>query len=167
MSEVTEYELLKQQLTERGITFKANASKATLEKLLQEADKAEEVQEANATLSTLISESTKLIRCIITPNDPIKQQMGQEYFGTGNSVMGTISRMVVFGEEWHVEKMLLDIIKSKQYQFFVPKKNDKGDVVMVSKVAPAYNVQELPPLTKEELNELAKNQRATESLMVD
>lgn len=167
MSELSEYELIKQQLTERGISFKANASKATLEKLLQEADKAEEVQEANATLSTLISESTKLIRCIITPNDPIKQQMGQEYFGTGNSKIGTIGRVVVFGEEWHVEKMLLKLIKSKQYQFFVPKTNEKGDRVMVSKVAPAYNVVVLPSLTKEELKNLANNQQATAMLIAE
>lgn len=167
MTEVTEYELLKQQLTERGISFKANASKATLEKLLQDADKADEAQEASDVIGKLQEEATKLVRCIITPNDPIKQQMGQEYFGVGNSVLGTISRVVVFGEEWHVEKMLLDNIGTKQYQFFVPKKNDKGDTIMVSKTAPAYNITILPSLTQRELDEMAKTQRATESLIAE
>lgn len=157
---LNEYELLKQQLTERGIKFKANASKATLEKLLIEADEQEAKQETNENVTKQQQEAHKLIRVIVTPNDPIKQQMTQEFFGCGNSVLGTVSRVVVFGEEWHVEKIILDLIKSKQYQFFVPKRNEKGDVVMVSKTAPAYNVVELPPLTKDELKELARLQEA-------
>ena len=36
---MSDIEQLKAQLTERGIEFKGNASKATLEKLLEQADK--------------------------------------------------------------------------------------------------------------------------------
>ena len=79
----TEIELLREQLDERGILYKANATKATLEKLLQKADEAEELEDENTKLKKLQDEALKLVHVIISPNDPLKQQMTQEYFGTG------------------------------------------------------------------------------------
>ena len=76
---MSDIEQLKAQLTERGIEFKGNASKATLEKLLEQADKVEEQQDDNAKLQALKDDALKLVHVIITPNDPMKQQMGHEY----------------------------------------------------------------------------------------
>lgn len=161
MSEVkTELELLKEQLTARGIAFKNTMGKATLEKLLQKADEVEIEQDENQNLQELQNENLKLVHCIITPNDPIKQQMGQEYFACGNSVLGTVARVIPFGENWLIEKMLLDTIKEKQTQIFVSKRNEKGEQFMESKLIPAYQVTELPLPTKEEIKELAKAQQA-------
>lgn len=156
----TEIELLKEQLTERGIKFKSNASKATLEKLLLQADEAEEQESQNEDLKSLQDDAMRLVHVIITPNDPLKQQIGQEYFGAGNAVLGTVARIIPFGEQWLVEKMLLDSIKEKQTQLFLTKRNSKGEEYVECKNVPAYQITELPLPSKAELEDLAKAQLA-------
>lgn len=156
----TEIELLREQLDERGILYKANATKSTLEKLLQKADEAEELEDENTKLKKLQDEALKLIHVIISPNDPLKQQMTQEYFGTGNLVLGTIARIIPFGENWLVEQALLNTIKEKQYQMHIVKRNAKGEEYTESKLVPAYQITELPLPTKAEIEELARTQQA-------
>lgn len=156
----TEIELLREQLYERGILYKANATKATLEKLLQKADEAEELEDENTKLKKLQDEALKLVHVIISPNDPLKQQMTQEYFGTGNLVLGTIARVIPFGENWLVEQALLNTIKEKQYQMHIVKRNAKGEEYTESKLVPAYQITELPLPTKAEIEELARTQQA-------
>lgn len=156
----TEIELLREQLDERGILYKANATKATLEKLLQKADEAEELEDENTKLKKLQDEALKLVHVIISPNDPLKQQMTQEYFGTGNLVLGTIARIIPFGENWLVEQALLNTIKEKQYQMHIVKRNAKGEEYTESKLVPAYQITELPLPTKAEIEELARTQQA-------
>lgn len=161
---MSDIEQLKAQLTERGIEFKGNASKATLEKLLEQADKVEEQQDDNAKLQALKNDALKLVHVIITPNDPMKQQMGHEYFGVGNSVLGTIARIIPFGEQWLIENVLLQSIKEKQTQIFVTRRDSKGNEFVESKIIPAYQITELPLPTKEEIEELAKVQQARASV---
>ena len=156
----TEIELLREQLDERGILYKANATKATLEKLLQKADEAEELEDENTKLKKHQDEALKLVHVIISPNDPLKQQMTQEYFGTGNLVLGTIARVIPFGENWLVEQALLNTIKEKQYQMHIVKRNAKGEEYTESKLVPAYQITELPLPTKAEIEELARTQQA-------
>ncbi|OBX88378.1 hypothetical protein [Moraxella nonliquefaciens] len=156
----TEIELLREQLDERGILYKANATKSTLEKLLQKADEAEELEDENTKLKKLQDEALKLVHVIISPNDPLKQQMTQEYFGTGNLVLGTIARVIPFGENWLVEQALLNTIKEKQYQMHIVKRNAKGEEYTESKLVPAYQITELPLPTKAEIEELARTQQA-------
>lgn len=160
----SEVEILKEQLTERGIEFKANMSKATLEKLLQKADEQDEQTDTNNTLKALQDEALKLVHVIITPNDPLKQQIGHEYFGVGNSVLGTIARVIPFGENWLIENILLQSIKEKQAQVFISRRDSKGNEFVESKVIPAYQVTELPLPTKQEIEELAKVQQARNSV---
>lgn len=160
----TEIELLKEQLDERGISYKANSSKATLEKLLEQADKQDEQEDSNSQLQALKDEAFKLVHVIITPNDPLKQQMGQEYFGVGNSVLGTIARVIPFGENWLVENILLQSIKEKQTQLFTTRRDSKGNDYVESKIVPAYQITELPLPTKDEIDELAKLQQARSSV---
>lgn len=156
----TEIELLREQLDERGILYKANATKSTLEKLLQKADEAEELEDENTKLKKLQDEALKLVHVIISPNDPLKQQMTQEYFGTGNLVLGTIARVIPFGENWLVEQALLNTIKEKQYQMHIVKRNATGEEYTESKLVPAYQITELPLPTKAEIEELARTQQA-------
>lgn len=160
----SDIEILKEQLTERGIKFNANASKATLEKLLEQADKQDEVADENSKLNALKDDALKLVHVIITPNDPLKQQIGHEYFGVGNSVLGTVARIIPFGENWLVENILLQSIKEKETQIFITRRNNKGDEIVETKVVPAYQVVELPLPTEEEIEELAKIQQARNSV---
>lgn len=160
----TEIELLREQLDERGIEYKPNATKATLEKLLVKADETDEIQDENAKLQALQDEALKLVHVIITANDPVKQQMGQEYFACGNSVLGTVARIIPFGESWLVEQMLLNSIKEKMYQVHIVKRNKEGNEYTESKLVPAYQITELPLPSKSELDELARSQMARASV---
>lgn len=176
---------LKAKATEYGIPFKGNISKAKLLELItryesgdtnldgviDELDTPEtETQTQSSTQSkvdkikALEDEALKLIRVIITPNDVTKREFQSELFQTGNSVLGTISRAVPFGVEWHVEHILLQSIQERQMHIMIKRKNPKGDEYYESKLVPAYTVQVLPPLTKEELEELARNQVARSSV---
>ena len=94
----------------------------------------------------------------------MKQQMGHEYFGVGNSVLGTIARIIPFGEQWLIENVLLQSIKEKQTQIFVTRRDSKGNEFVESKIIPADQITELPLPTKEEIEELAKVQQARASV---
>ena len=164
IKEKTEIELLKEQLDERGIEYKANASKATLEKLLNKADEKDEADDENTKLQALKDTAMKLVHIIITPNDPVKQQMGQEYFACGNSALGTLARIIPFGENWLVEQMLLNTIKEKQTQLFITKRDNEGNEYKESKIIPAYQITELPLPTKTEIDVFARVQEARKTV---
>lgn len=154
---------LKQQADVMGIEYPKTVTKTALKKLIAEKLSAEDASDVNATIKELEIENKRLVRVIITPNDNLKRDMAGEFFSTGNSVLGTISRFVPFNQEWHIENMLLKCIRDKEHQIFVTKK--VGDKEFVEpKQQPAYTIQELAPLTKEELAELKQRQIAQEGV---
>ena len=55
--------------------------------------------------------------------------------------------------------MLLKMIKEKEYQHFTTRRVGDKEVVE-TKQLPAYTIQVLPPLTKEELEDLKQRQLA-------
>lgn len=102
-------------------------------------------------------EAMKLVRCIITPMDnQLKEHQGQ-IFTIGNSIIPMTAKFVLFDEIYHLPKIMVDHIKEQQMQYFVNEKRN-GKTVRVSRMRKAYSVQELEPLTKEELAELARSQ---------
>ena len=152
-------EQLKEQATELGISFKANATEATLKKLINEHEKQQEALVHQA----LELDNLKLTHVIITPNDPSRLQQQGEIFGGGNSVLGTITRFVPFGENWLIENILYKHIRDKQYQYFKVHQKD-GKEFVESKLLPAYNIQVLPLPTEKEIKELAQAQLARNSV---
>ena len=107
----------------------------------------------------------KLVRVIITPMESTKAaNLESDMFCAGNSAVGTVKRTIPFGEEWHVEQILLNSIKEKKYQMFVTKKNAQGVTLTSAKLVPAYSISYLDPLTSEELDALADRQIRTRSL---
>lgn len=169
---------LKAKATEYGIPFKGNVSKAKLIELITRYESGDtnldgviddqdepvaEVSEMDK-IKALEDDALRLIRVIVTPNDVNKREFQSELFQTGNSVLGTISRAVPFGVEWHVEHILLQSIQERQMHIMIKRKNQKNEEYYESKLVPAYTVQVLPPLTQEELNELARTQMARNSV---
>ena len=171
---------LKKQADRLGISYKSNTSIATLQKAIAEKLDApigrEDSGEAQVTapvgsgaksksVSAYQDEALKLVRVIITPMEATKAaNLENEMFCAGNSVVGTVKRVVTFGEPWHVEQILLNTIKEKKYQMFVTKKNAQGVTLTSAKLVPAYSIAYLDPLTEEEIDALADRQIRTRSL---
>ena len=170
---------LKKQADLLGIQYKANVSMATLQKAIK--DKLEaptSVEASDAVQSTagqavvakgktaeqLHSEAMKLVRVIITPMDSLKaSNMDSDVFCAGNSVVGTVKRVIPFGVEWHVEQILLNSIKERKFQMYTIKKHGNREETVARQVR-AYSVTELDPLTQEEIDALADVQLRTRSL---
>jgi len=92
-------------------------------------------------------EQTALVRVILTCNDPqMKDWETTPYLHVSNSILSLPRITVPFGVEWHVPKIYLDLIRNQNCTITVPKEIKK------------YNVQELPPLTPDELAELKQSQ---------
>lgn len=160
----TEIELLKEQANIMGVEYPNNISVARLKKLIAEKLNTESNDDnSNETRKELEDENFKLVNVIITPMDSSKVNYSSQYFAVGNSVLGTIARVIPFGKPWLVENMLVKHIQSLQFQQIVSRKDGKNDNLL-SNIIPAYNVQILPLPTKEEIEELAKTQTAKASL---
>lgn len=103
-------------------------------------------------------EASELVRIQVTCMNPNKSEWEGEVFCAGNSVVGTFKKYVPFNVEWHVPRIIYNMIKQRQCQIFVTKKDERRRTVREGKLIREFNVAELPPLTKEELKDLAQRQ---------
>lgn len=124
------------------------------------------------TLRDLQDEAFKLIRIKLTVNNPNKINRDGQWITAGNSKVGVIKRYIPFKPEfyengWHVEAIILERLKQMKHQRF-PKSKDSGNTAMddyrKASLVNDFSIEILPPLTKEELEELANQQARTGSL---
>lgn len=159
--EPTAFDKLKAQAQIMGVEYRDDITEKALRKRLM--DVLEQAQEGevltNAELTALNQESNKLVRCIVTPMGAHMKDLQGQLFSVGNSVLGYVSKYILFNAEYHIPKIILDHIQQVETQFFV-NKTINGQKVKESKMTKAFGVQILPDLTKEELAELAKAQAA-------
>lgn len=163
----TELQLLKEKADALGVEYKANVSAKTLSKLIKEFEEQEEQEDGlteNERIQKTMEEATKLVRVIITPMDSSKRDYQGDVFSAGNAVVPTMTKYVPFGVEWHVPQIILNTIKEKVINRFIAKKDERGREYREYQEARAYSIQELPPLTKEELEELAKSQEMRQAI---
>lgn len=104
--------------------------------------------------------ANRLVRIRITCMNPNKKNWKGEIFTASNSVVGTIKKFVPFNAEegWHVPQMIYNVIKDRKYQSFYSVPSTNGDSIKKSKLIPEFSVEELPPLTSKQLQDLAKVQ---------
>ena len=79
-------------------------------------------------------------------------------YTNGEGVMAFAAVQTTLGVEWHVEQVILNALREKKFTQFVKKKGQYGIDTNDTRYVPAYSITELPPLTPEELNQLAINQ---------
>ena len=183
---LAELEALRAQAQLLGISFHTNTGAKRLSELIAEhqAPKDEPTDEtdggneleapakaaapltAGERAQEVRKQALKLVRVIVTPNDPNKRDYDGDFFSGGNSLIGTHTRYVPYNNEngWHVEQIILDIIRSKKVTRFVKVKTAGGVEVREARYSPAYAVQVLPDLTKEELAALGASQRARQAI---
>ena len=105
-------------------------------------------------------EAMRLVRCTISCNNKNKSEFSGEIFCARNKILPEVKKFVPFGVPTHVPLILLNMIKEKQYQVFRTKKLPNGQTVKEPSLIPEYNIQELPPLTQQELDAIARKQLA-------
>lgn len=116
----------------------------------------------------LRAEKLRLIRCRITNMNPSKARLNGEFITVANKVIGTQTKFIPFGEAtdegWHVPKVIYDALQAKQFQQIkVTKDRQTGKEKIESRWVKEYAIEVLEPLTREQLDRLALEQKAAGS----
>lgn len=109
-------------------------------------------------------EQTRLIRVRIQNLDPKKKDLPGEIITVANEYMGTIRKFVPFGEAtdngYHIPYCIYEFLKNRKFlSIRVSNKGKKIEQMWVREFA----IEELPPLTQEDLDKLAAAQTAAGS----
>ena len=104
------------------------------------------------------NDARKLIRVRITCMNPMKKEWQGEQFSVANRSI-SINRFVPFETEWHIENLLLQTLRDRQYLAFVSKRVGPQQIeVKEHRMIREFAIEVLDPLTPEELKDLAQRQ---------
>lgn len=111
-------------------------------------------------------EASELVRIRLTCMNPAKKEWPGEIIAVGNSSVGTFKKFIPFTAEegWHVPRIIYEHLKSRECQVFTTTKQKNGVAVRKGKLIKEFAIEVLPPLTKEELHDLAQRQAMAGSL---
>lgn len=114
----------------------------------------------------LRDEAAKLVRIRVTCMNPNKREWEGEIFTAGNSAVGTHKKYVPFNadEGWHVPNIIYQQLVQRECQIFVTKKDARGNKSRQGKLIKEFAIEVLPPLTQEELDDLAQRQAMAKSV---
>lgn len=114
----------------------------------------------------LRDEAAKLVRVRVTCMNPNKREWEGEIFTSGNAAVGTYKKYVPFNadEGWHVPNIIYQQLLQRECQIFVTKKDARGNKTRTGKLIKEFAIEVLPPLTQEELDELARRQAMAKSI---
>jgi len=107
-------------------------------------------------------EAAALVRVQVTCMNPNKREYDGELICAGNNVVGTFKKYVKFDVEYHVPRIIFNVLRDRECQVFVTEKDDKGRSIRRGKQIKEFNVVELPALSEKELKELAQRQAMRE-----
>lgn len=167
-----ELEVLKARADKMGVRYHPNISLAKLKERLAKEDveeggedvEKEVVAVGKETESQLRvrmrREANKLVRIRVSCMNPTKREWEGEIITTGNSLVGTIRKFVPFNAEegYHVPHMIYEQLLQRECQIFHTVKDSKGNRSRKGKLIKEFAIEKLPPLTEQELKDLAQRQ---------
>ena len=114
----------------------------------------------------LKTEALKLVRIRLTCLNPAKKEWEGEIITVGNSLIGSVKKFVPFNADdgWHVPYVIYQQLKERQCQIFQTATDARGNKVRKGKLIKEFAIEVLPPLTKEELDELARRQAMAKAI---
>ena len=120
----------------------------------------------NQKRNRLKKEALALVRIRLTCMNPAKAEWEGEIFTIGNALIGSVKKFVPFNADdgWHVPTIILQQLQERQCQVFVSAKDARGNNVRRGKLIKEFAIEILPPLTKEELEELARRQAMSKAI---
>lgn len=168
---------VKAELKSRGVKMHHKTGEAKLrgtlqavlddsyEKPVKEKKKPVEKPTAAPEKLTVEEEALKLVRVIVSPNDPLMATYPGLIFTVCSSVVNggqAVKKYVPFNNEegWHIPHIIFKQIENAQMQKFKQVKLANGESVLQPYQAKMYNIQVLPNLTQSELDKLAASQKA-------
>lgn len=110
------------------------------------------------------AEAARLVRVRVSCMNPNKREWEGEIFTVSNSDVGTFKKYVPFNNEagWHIPTIMLKMLQEKECQIFQtvnrPGPNGVMTKVREGKNIKEFNIEILPPLTEQELKDLANQQ---------
>ncbi len=108
--------------------------------------------------------ASRLMRVRVTCMNPMKKEWEGEIFSVGSSKLGTFKRYIPYNVEWHIPKIMYDALKERKCSVFHSVKDHLGQKVRKSRLVQEFSIELLPPLTKDQLKDLAKQQAMTGSI---
>ena len=175
--QVDELTLLKRRADKLGVSYSNNIGLETLKERVakamegnkepeaEEEVKADSVQSLVELRAEKRKEAMKLVRIRYTNMNSRKKDVPGEFFTVANGIVGTIKRYVPYGEAaengWHVENAIYKMMKRRTFTTTVTKRDDKGRPYNTSVERKEFAIEVLDPLTQEQLDQLAKDQRAS------
>lgn len=93
--------------------------------------------------------------------NPAKREWPGEIISVGSAKHGTYKKFIPFdGEPYHIPQIIYDVLKEKKCTLFRTVRNHdgRGGTKREGYLADEFAIQDLPPLTREELEELAEKQ---------
>jgi len=113
--------------------------------------------------------ASSLIRINVMNMNPNKKEWAGEIISAGSAKLGTFKKYVLFNTDdgWHVPYIIYEAMKERKCSVFTTVKDHLGNKVRKAKQIPEFNIQVLPPLTKEELKELAQRQAMSGSIDIN
>lgn len=114
----------------------------------------------------LRKQAAELVRIRVTCMNPAKREWEGEIITAGNSAVGTFKKYIPFNadEGWHVPRIIYNQLVERECQVFVTTKDGRGNSVRRGKPIKEFAIEVLPPLTQEELDELARRQAMAKSI---
>jgi len=106
------------------------------------------------------TEAGKLVRCRIQCMNPAKKDWPGEIFSVGSAKLGTFKKFVPFNspEPYHLPQIIYDMLTEKKCTVFYTERDDRGNKIRKGRLINEFAIEVLPPLSKEELSEMARTQ---------
>ena len=132
----------------------------------QEAPTADAKETESQRRNRLREEASKLVRIRLTCMNPHKKEWDGEFITAGNSVVGSFTKYIPFNadEGWHVPHIIYEQLRDRECQVFVTVRDSKGNATRKGKTIKEFAIEVLPPLTEEELKDLAQRQAMAKSV---
>jgi hypothetical protein len=162
--ETNERDLLKAEADQLGIEYKTNIPTDKLKELIT-AMQTKPVDETPEQIRTRVrNEAMKLVRVNITCMNPAKKDWEGEIFTAANSAIPTVRKFIPYNtpEGYHVPNIIYQMLLDKKFQTFVKSRTKAGIDVMTSKYVKEFAIEVMPPLSADELKELARSQAMRE-----
>lgn len=185
--QVDELSILKQRATLMNLKFSNNIGLEALRKKVSDAQEGiteePEVAQVNPLETETVApkeetrtemarrirlEQTKLVRIRIQNLDPKKKELPGEIITVANDFMGTVRKFVPYGEQtdngYHVPYCIYQFLKERKFLNIRVTKGKNGRPNIQQAWVREFSIEVLPPLTQEELTNLAQAQIAAGSL---
>lgn len=164
--QLDELTILKARADDMGVEYHPSIGVGKLkEKIAEKLDKSlantvptNAQSEKSALRQAKVKEATKLVRLRVTCMNPHKREWAGEIITVANKSVGTLRKYVPYDVEWHVPYFIHKVLADRKFRMTKQVPDGKGGKIAQNKFVPEFNIEVLPPLSKEELEALASDQ---------